>query len=55
MVYCELGIMHIITQIQARVVSFLSKLIDNQGTLKLSADVYSVIHAMYENKHLKSK
>ena len=55
MVYGELGIMPIITEIQARAVSFWSKLIDNQGTLKLSADVYSVIHALYENKHLKSK
>ena len=55
MLYGELGIMPIITEIQARVVSFWSKLIDNKGTLKLSADVYSVIHAMYENKHLKSK
>ena len=46
MIYGELGIMPIKTEIQARIVSFWSKLIDNQGTLKLSADVYSVIHAM---------
>ena len=35
MLYGELGVMPIITEIQARVVSFWSKLIDNQGTLKL--------------------
>ena len=55
MIYGELGIMPIITEIQTCVVSFWSKLIDNQGNLELSADVNSVIHAMYENNHLKSK
>ena len=55
MIYGELGIIPITTEIQARIVSFWSKLIEYQENIKLSSEVYSVIYALYDNKQLKSK
>ena len=54
MIYNQLGIIPIIVDIRQRVVSFWCKLSNGQDTNKLSSNIYSVVYAMYENKHLKS-
>ena len=55
MTYDELGIFPITTEIQTRIISFWSKLIENCATYKLSPTVYSTVNNMHANRHLKSQ
>ena len=55
MIYGELGIFPIITEIQTRIISFWSKLIENSASYKLSPAVYNIVYNMQENRHLKSQ
>lgn len=55
MIYGELGIFPVTVEIQSRIISYWCKLIENANTTKLSSSIYAIIHAMYENKHLKSQ
>ena len=54
MIYGELGIMPISTDIKSRVISFWCKLIENYENFRLSSLLYTAVHAMHEHKHLKS-
>ena len=54
MIYGELGIMPISSDIKTRFISFWCKLIENYENFKLSSLLYTVVHAMHEHKHLKS-
>ena len=56
MIYGELGILPITTEIQSRVITYWSKLVnvENVEKNKLSSIIYMVLHAMHENKHLTS-
>ena len=55
MIYGELGILPIITEIQTRTISFWSKLIENTATTKLSSTLYNIIYSMHDNRQLKSQ
>ena len=55
MIYGELGIFPIITEIQARIISFWGKLIENSPTPKLSSALYNIIYYMHDHKQLKSQ
>ena len=54
MIYGELGIMPISSDIKTRFISFWCKLIENYENFKLSSHLYKVVHAMHEHKYLKS-
>ena len=54
-IYGELGIFPITTEIQTRIISFWSKLIENSAQYKLSPTVYYTVYNMHENRHLKSQ
>ena len=53
MIYGELGIKPISSDIKARVISFWSKLVTNQDN-KLSSLIYTVIHRMHKSNTIKS-
>ena len=55
MICGELGIFPITTEIQTRIISFWSKLIENSAPYKLSPAVYNTVYNMHENRHLKSQ
>ena len=55
MIYGDLGIFPITTEIQTRIISFWSKLIENSASYKLLPAVYNTIYNMHENRHLKSQ
>ena len=55
MIYGELGIMPLLTEIQARIISFWAKLIENtENHYKLSSEVYNVIYELYIINNIKS-
>ena len=49
MIYGELGIMPISTDIKSRVISFWCKLIENYENFRLSSLLYTAVHAMHEH------
>ena len=55
MIYGELGIFPITTEINTRVILFWSKLIEGLNENKLSSSIYSIIYSVDENKHIKSQ
>lgn len=54
MIYCELGIMPISVEIQNRVLSYWTKLVEDKDYLKLSSHMYLAIHTLHKTDHLKS-
>lgn len=56
MKYGESGILLVTTEIQSRVITYRSKLVnvENVEKNKLSSNIYLVLHAMHENNHLTS-
>ena len=55
MIYGELGIFPVTTEIQTRIISFWGKLIENSASYKLSPAVYNTVYNMHESRHLKSQ
>ena len=55
MIYGELAILPIITEIQTRTISFWSKLIENTASTKLSSTLYNIFYSMHDNGQLKSQ
>ena len=54
MIYGELGIMPISVDIQNRVLSYWTKLVEDKNYLKLSSQMYLAIHTLHKTDHLKS-
>ena len=54
MIYGELGIMPISVEIQNRVLSYWTKLVEDKDYLKLSSQMYLAIHTLHKTDHLKS-
>ena len=54
MIYGELGIFPITTEIQTRIISFWSKLVENSASSKMSSTVHITVYNMHEHRHLKS-
>lgn len=55
MIYGELGIMPLLTDINARIISFWTRLIENiENHDKLSSEIYNIIYELYITKNIKS-
>ena len=54
MIYGELGIMPISVEIQNRVLSYWTKLVEDKDYLKLSSQMYLAIYTLHKTDHLKS-
>ncbi|MCG8112265.1 MAG: reverse transcriptase domain-containing protein [Candidatus Thiodiazotropha taylori] len=55
MIYGELGIMPLLTDINARIISFWTRLIENiENHDKLSSEIYDIIYELYSTKNIKS-
>ena len=50
MIYGELGITPLYIDVQTRMVSFWSNLIENHENFKLSSCIYSAVHALHKEK-----
>ena len=55
MIYGDLGLFPITLEINSRAISFWCKLLDCQDKYRLSSIVYTIVHSMHENRHVKSK
>ena len=55
MIYEELGIMHLNTDIQTRVITFWSKLIENDNQNKLSVTMYTIIYELSNRNRINVK
>ena len=54
MIYGELGIMPLSVEVQTRLISFWSKIIDNSNNEKLSTEIYKIIHTLHSENKIKS-
>ena len=55
MIYGELGITPLYIDVQTRMVSFWSNLIENRENFKLSSCIYSAVHALHKEKKINSQ
>ena len=55
MIYGELGITPLYIDVQTRMVSFWSNLIENHENCKLSSCIYSAVHALHKEKKINSQ
>ena len=55
MIYGDLGLFPITLEINSRAISFWCKLLDCQDKYRLSSIVYTIVHSMHKNRHVKSK
>ena len=55
MIYEELGIMPLNTDIQTRVITFWSKLIENDNQNKLSVTMYTIIYELSNRNRINVK